>query len=235
MVTDPLSRVFAALADPTRRDMVARLAVGDATVEPARRAVRRDAAGGLQAPAGARGRRPGEPAAGTRSAGRCHLEAEVFDLMTKWIERYRPPGRGALPPPRRRPGRDAEQQRRRPTTHEKEPHHDHDQPRPPRPPSRPTRRCPIIRITRDSRPRPSSCSAPTPSPTCSRSGSGPRPLGMRIDHWDAAPAAAGGTAPPSTASEVTAFHGCFHEVRPDRIVQTFTYEGMPGRRRAWRR
>ena len=31
-MTDNLSRVFAALADPTRRDMVARLAVGDATV-----------------------------------------------------------------------------------------------------------------------------------------------------------------------------------------------------------
>ena len=29
---DRLSRVFAALADPTRRDIVARLAVGDATV-----------------------------------------------------------------------------------------------------------------------------------------------------------------------------------------------------------
>ena len=29
---DRLSRVFAALADPTRRDMVSRLAVGDATV-----------------------------------------------------------------------------------------------------------------------------------------------------------------------------------------------------------
>ncbi|WP_328605558.1 SRPBCC family protein [Amycolatopsis sp. NBC_00345] len=23
------------------------------------------------------------------------------------------------------------------------------------------------------------------------------------------------------------FHGCFHDVRPDRIVQTFTYEGEP--------
>ncbi len=32
MSNDSLSRVFAALADPTRRDMVARLAVGDATV-----------------------------------------------------------------------------------------------------------------------------------------------------------------------------------------------------------
>ena len=32
MPADPLSRVFAALADPTRRDMVARLASGDHTV-----------------------------------------------------------------------------------------------------------------------------------------------------------------------------------------------------------
>ena len=32
MATDPLSRVFSALADPTRRDLVARLAVGDASV-----------------------------------------------------------------------------------------------------------------------------------------------------------------------------------------------------------
>ena len=32
MSGDRLSKVFAALADPTRRDMVSRLAVGDATV-----------------------------------------------------------------------------------------------------------------------------------------------------------------------------------------------------------
>ena len=32
MPADPLSRVFSALADPTRRDMVARLTVADATV-----------------------------------------------------------------------------------------------------------------------------------------------------------------------------------------------------------
>ena len=31
-MTDSLSRVFSALADPTRRDLVARLAAGDATV-----------------------------------------------------------------------------------------------------------------------------------------------------------------------------------------------------------
>ena len=32
MPTDPLSRVFSALADPTRRDIVARLAIADATL-----------------------------------------------------------------------------------------------------------------------------------------------------------------------------------------------------------
>jgi DNA-binding transcriptional ArsR family regulator len=87
-VDDHLSRVFAALADPTRRDMVARLAVGDATVgelaEPydvSIQAVSKhlkvlvDA--GLVTQTRDAQRRP------------CHLEAEVFDLMTKWIERYR--------------------------------------------------------------------------------------------------------------------------------------------------
>jgi DNA-binding transcriptional ArsR family regulator len=85
---DRLSRVFAALADPTRRDIVARLAVGDATVgqlaqpyDVSVQAVSKhlkvleDA--GLVTRSRDAQRRP------------CHLEAEVFDLMTKWIERYR--------------------------------------------------------------------------------------------------------------------------------------------------
>ena len=88
MTADPLSRVFSALADPTRRDIVARLAVGDATVnqlaEPYAVTVQ---AGSkhltLLEDAGLVSR--------TRDAQRrpVHLEAEVFDLMTKWIERYR--------------------------------------------------------------------------------------------------------------------------------------------------
>ncbi len=88
MAVDPLSRVFSALADPTRRDMVARLAVGDATVnelaEPYDVTVQavskhlkvlEDA--GLVSRTRRAQRRP------------VHLEADVFDLMTKWIERYR--------------------------------------------------------------------------------------------------------------------------------------------------
>ena len=88
MADDPLSQIFAALADPTRRDMVARLADGDATVgelaapydmsvQAVSKHVRVLADAGLVTQRRDAQRRP------------CHLEAEVFDLMTKWIERYR--------------------------------------------------------------------------------------------------------------------------------------------------
>lgn len=87
-VGDVLSGMFAALADPTRRDLVARLTNGDATV------------GELAAPypvsiqaiskhlkvlehAGLVSR----SAKGHRSP--VHLEAKVLELMSKWIERYR--------------------------------------------------------------------------------------------------------------------------------------------------
>ena len=87
-MTDQLSRVFAALADPTRRDMVVRLTEADHTVN------------GLAAPydvslqAVSKHLRVLEEAGlvtRSRDAQRrpVHLEAEVFDLMTKWIERYR--------------------------------------------------------------------------------------------------------------------------------------------------
>lgn len=86
-MADQLSKVFAALADPTRRDIVARLSVGDATVN----AIAEPYDVSLQAvskhlkvleDAGLVSR--------SRDAQRrpVHLEAEVFDLMTKWIERY---------------------------------------------------------------------------------------------------------------------------------------------------
>jgi DNA-binding transcriptional ArsR family regulator len=88
MTADTLSRVFAALADPTRRDMVARLAAADATVnqlaEPYRMTLQAvykhlrvlEYAGLVSRPAGPQPRS-------------VHLEAEVFDLMNTWIERYR--------------------------------------------------------------------------------------------------------------------------------------------------
>lgn len=88
MATDPLSRVFSALADPIRRDMVARLADGDATVnelaEPYDVTVQA-VSKHLKVLEDA------ELVTRTRDAQRrpVHLEAEVFDLMSKWIERYR--------------------------------------------------------------------------------------------------------------------------------------------------
>ena len=88
MAADPLSGVFSALADPIRRDIVARLAAGDATVNEL--AEPYDVT--LQAVSQHLKVLEGTGlVTRTRDAQRrpVHLEAEVFDLMTKWIERYR--------------------------------------------------------------------------------------------------------------------------------------------------
>jgi DNA-binding transcriptional ArsR family regulator len=88
LAADPLSQAFTALADPTRRDIVARLASGDATLselaEPYDVSIQAVAKhlkvlenSGLVSRRREAQRRP------------VHLEAEVFDLMTAWIERYR--------------------------------------------------------------------------------------------------------------------------------------------------
>ena len=90
MAVDQLSRVFAALADPTRRDIVARLALGDATVNELAERYRQEMSvqavskhlkvlveAGLVSQSRDAQRRP------------AHLEAETFNLMTEWIERYR--------------------------------------------------------------------------------------------------------------------------------------------------
>jgi DNA-binding transcriptional ArsR family regulator len=87
-VSAQLSRVFAALADPTRRDLVARLSRGDASVgelaapysvsvQAVSKHLRVLQEAGLVTREGSSHRRP------------VHLEAPVLDLMTAWIERYR--------------------------------------------------------------------------------------------------------------------------------------------------
>lgn len=87
-MTASLDHIFAALADPTRRDLIARLAAADATVgelaEPydmsiqaVSKHVRVLERAGLVTKAKDAQRRT------------VHLEAEVLDLMTTWIERYR--------------------------------------------------------------------------------------------------------------------------------------------------
>ena len=88
MAADALSRVFAALADPTRRDIVARLSAGDATVnqlaepyEMTLQAVYKHLK--VLEDAGVVSRPPGPQPRAVR------LKVEVFDLMDTWIERYR--------------------------------------------------------------------------------------------------------------------------------------------------
>jgi DNA-binding transcriptional ArsR family regulator len=88
MATETLTRVFSALADPTRRDIVARLAEGDATVgqlaEPYRMSLQAvykhlrvlEDAGLVSRPHGPQPRS-------------VRLEAEVLSQMETWIERYR--------------------------------------------------------------------------------------------------------------------------------------------------
>ena len=88
MATDTLTRVFSALADPTRRDIVARLAEGDATVgqlaEPYRMSLQAvykhlrvlEDAGLVSRPRGPQPRP-------------VRLEAEVLTEMETWIDRYR--------------------------------------------------------------------------------------------------------------------------------------------------
>jgi DNA-binding transcriptional ArsR family regulator len=88
MSADTLNRVFSALADPTRRDIVARLADGDATVnelaQPYRMSLQAvykhlrvlEEAGLVTRPEGPQPRP-------------VRLETEVFDQMEAWIERYR--------------------------------------------------------------------------------------------------------------------------------------------------
>jgi DNA-binding transcriptional ArsR family regulator len=88
MSADTLSKVFAALADPTRRDMVARLSAGDATVNQLAEPYRMS----LQAvykhlrvleDAGVVSRSAGPQPRPVR------LETGALDRMDEWIERYR--------------------------------------------------------------------------------------------------------------------------------------------------
>lgn len=89
---------------------------------------------------------------------------------------------------------------------------------------------PVIRITRDFRATPAQIFRAHTDPELYARWVGPHELGTRIEHWEAT---RGGswrfvnTRTGDQGTEEFAFYGSFHEVRPDRIVQTFTFEGMP--------
>ncbi|MCA0251183.1 MAG: SRPBCC family protein [Actinobacteria bacterium] len=86
---------------------------------------------------------------------------------------------------------------------------------------------PVIRITRDFRATPAQLLTAHTDPELYIRWVGPdRPATYRIDYWDAR---RGGSWRYTGVSDGTeySFYGSFHEITDDRIVQTFTWEGMP--------
>lgn len=85
---------------------------------------------------------------------------------------------------------------------------------------------PIIRITRDFQATPERLLRAHTDPELFAQWVGPNTMDTRIDHWDARTGGSFRFVSIRDGSEF-GFRGCFHEIRPDRIVQTFTFEGDP--------
>ena len=85
---------------------------------------------------------------------------------------------------------------------------------------------PIIRMTRDFTATPLQLFRAHTDPDIFARWVGPDSLTTRIVHWDAR---SGGSwrFVSSRDGEEYSFRGTFHDVRPDRIVQTFTFEAEP--------
>ncbi len=85
---------------------------------------------------------------------------------------------------------------------------------------------PIIRITRDFAGTPEQLFKAHTDPDLFARWVGPRNITTKIDYWDARD---GGSWRflGVRGDEEFAFRGCFHTVSPGKIVQTFTWEGMP--------
>ena len=85
---------------------------------------------------------------------------------------------------------------------------------------------PIIRITRDFVATPAQLHRAHTDPELFARWVGPRSLQTRIEEWDARTGGCWRYVASGKGAEF-GFHGTFHEVRPDRIVQTFTFDGDP--------
>ena len=85
---------------------------------------------------------------------------------------------------------------------------------------------PIIRVTRDFAATPAQVLRAHLDPDLFARWIGPNQLTTRIDHWDAR---RGGSWRFTNleGDQEYGFYGSFHEITDDRIVQTFTWEGMP--------
>lgn len=81
---------------------------------------------------------------------------------------------------------------------------------------------PAVHITRDFDATPAQLVRAHTDPALFVRWIGPAGYETTIDHWDAR---TGGSY--RYEHEGHGFHGCFHEVSDERLVQTFTWEGMP--------
>ena len=86
---------------------------------------------------------------------------------------------------------------------------------------------PVIRITRDFRATPAQLMRAHTDPELYARWVGPADMSVEIDYWDARSGGSWRFLNERAGEPSQAFHGCFHEVGQDRIVQTFTWEGMP--------
>src|SRR3954454_24157245 len=87
-------------------------------------------------------------------------------------------------------------------------------------------RVPIIRITRDFAATPAQLFRAHTDPELFVRWVGPDGMTTTLDRWDASTGGCWRFAAARDGME-SAFHGCFHEVGPDRIVQPLTWEGDP--------
>ena len=85
---------------------------------------------------------------------------------------------------------------------------------------------PIIRITRDFHATPAQLMKAHTDPELFARWVGPDGMDTRILEWDARNGGCWRYVAARDGQEF-AFRGCFHTVADDRIVQTFTFEGMP--------
>ena len=85
---------------------------------------------------------------------------------------------------------------------------------------------PIIRVTRDFAGTPAQLFRAHTDPDLFARWVGPDETTTTVDRWDASTGGSWRYVAALDGKEF-GFHGCFHEVRPDRIVQTFTWEGDP--------
>lgn len=85
---------------------------------------------------------------------------------------------------------------------------------------------PVIRITRDFAATPQQLFRAHTEPELFARWVGPEAVETRIEHWDARTGGSWRYVAVHDGEEF-GFHGSFHDVRPDRIVQTFTFDGDP--------